>query len=345
MTSLAPDLESWFLHHDLVFKVLGAERAAQLSLQMPHMDQAFARARTRNLLEGALALAFQALEVPSLNELHLKGELAVGRLIWLEQSLHFRGIEDAYYKSKRDSLDHRGLVWGKLATDPTLEFEAEVNASRVTSDTGAHLMSHTRKGFMLAFIDDAGEGRISLRAVAVGQRLFSYGNRVISQAIGDVAHVWPQQVDQFKDVDFSRGAASDLDMLRTVPEEAVKNWFAEIVGQSEVPKDWGGEQYDLWTRFLSIDGEPVRAAIAFKGPAAFRPMQIADLGKNGDQIQRLAESPADLLVVQHCHTITSRVEHMLRTYATSPALVRKYMLIDGYATAAILKHFEYLPVE
>ena len=145
----------------------------------------------------------------------------------------------------------------------------------------------------------------------------------VGQVVGDVAHIWPQQVDDFKDVDFSRGTDSDLEMLRTVPEEAVKHWFAEIIGQSEVPKDWGGEQYDLWTRLLSIDGTPMRAAIAFKGPAAFRPDADLHLGIEFYENQRLAESPADLLVVQHCHTITSRVEHMLRTYATSPAHVRK----------------------
>jgi hypothetical protein len=44
--------------------------------------------------------------------------------------------------------------------------------------------------------------------------------------------------------------------------------------------------FDLWTRMLSINGNPVRAAFVFKGPAAFRPMKIADLGKNGDQIDR-----------------------------------------------------------
>ncbi|WP_122816024.1 hypothetical protein [Nocardioides pantholopis] len=343
MQTVDTDLEAWFLHQELVLKVLGPSLSAQISSDLSDTGHVFARARTKSILENAVAAAVRALEVPSLNELHHGSGPSPGQLVWVEQSMHFRGIGEAYYRSKRTGTSHRGTVWGKLATDSNLRFEAEVNASRCTSDTGAHLMSGTSKAFMLAFVRDVNDGLVNLRAVTVGQRLVASGDQAFFGVVGDIAHVWPQQVDQFEGVDFTRGENSDLELMRGVGEEAVKHWFAEIIGQSDVPKDWGGEQFDLWTRFLSVDGTPLRTAFAFKGPAAFHPMRIADLGKNGDQIQRLAESPADLLVVQHCHTITSRVEHMLRTYATSPKNVRRYMLIDGYATAAILKHFEYLP--
>lgn len=340
-----PTLESWFLHQDLAFKVIGSERSALISSRMPMENEPFARARTKHIIETALTEAVQEAEVPSLNELHLNRKLSSGELVWLEQAFRFRGIESAYYEARRsEASSARGSLWAKLSTDPDLRIEAELNATRITSDTGAHLMSGSRRCFMLAYIQDVESARVSLRPVALGQRLVSIGKHSLSTPVWDSAHVWPQQVDDFKDVDFSRGTKADLEMLRDVPEEAVKHWFAEIVGEPEVPKDWGGEQYDLWTRNLAIEGKPVRAAIAFKGPAAFRQLRIADLGKNGDQIQRLAHSPADLLVVQHCHTISSTVEHMLRTYALSPTHIRRYMVIDGYATAAILKHFEYLPV-
>lgn len=343
--SLNPTLESWFLHQELAFKVIGSERGALISSRLPYENDPFARARTKDIIESALAEAVQEAKVPSLNELHLNRELASGKLVWLEQAFRFRGIESAYYKAARsEGGSARGSLWAKLSTDPELRIEAELNASRVTSDTGAHLLSGTRRCFMLAYIQDVESAHVSLRPVTIGQRLISIGKHSLSTPVWDSAHVWPQQIDDFKDVDFSRGTKSDLAMLRDVPEEAVKHWFAEIIGEPEVPKDWGGEQYDLWTRKLAIEGKPVRAAIAFKGPAAFHQMQISDLGRNGDQIQRLAHSPADLLVVQHCHTISSTVEHMLRTYALSPTHVRRYMVIDGYATAAILKHFEYLPV-
>jgi hypothetical protein len=135
----------------------------------------------------------------------------------------------------------------------------------------------------------------------------------------------------------------DLDVLRGIPEKAVKAAFADILGEPEVPPDWGGEQFDLWTGRLSVAGQWLRAAIAFKGPAAFHPMRIADLGKNGDQIDRLAQTAADLMVVQHCHAITAPVVNMLKAYARNPSDPKRYMAIDGYATLEILRHFQKIP--
>lgn len=118
--------------------------------------------------------------------------------------------------------------------------------------------------------------------------------------------------------------------------------FAEIISESEVPNDWGGEQFDLWSTVISVEGQRLRTAIAFKGPARFRPMTIASLGKNGDQIDRLAQTAADLMVVQHCHTITAPVVNMLKAYASNFRDPKRYMLIDGSDTIRILRHFGYL---
>lgn len=138
---------------------------------------------------------------------------------------------------------------------------------------------------------------------------------------------------------------ADLKQLSVVPEQQVKEWLAEILGEPSLPNDWGGEQFDLWTDRITIDGTRLRAAFALKGPAKFHPMTVADLGKNGDQISRLAQTVADLLVVQHCHTITAAVEHTLRAFAVDPANPRRYMTIDGYQTVRILRHFGYLSAE
>jgi hypothetical protein len=160
----------------------------------------------------------------------------------------------------------------------------------------------------------------------------------------EAAHVWPSQIDQFDGVDWSmRLTLRDLQVLRSVPEQQVKEWLADILGEPTLPKDWGGEQFDLWTDRITIDGTQVRAAFALKGPAKFHPMTVADLGVNGDQISRLAQTVADLLVVQHCHTITAAVEHTLQAFAMNPANPRRYMTIDGYQTIRILRHFGHLP--
>jgi hypothetical protein len=71
-------------------------------------------------------------------------------------------------------------------------------------------------------------------------------------------------------------------------------------------------------------------------------MTIVSLGKNGDQIDRLAQTAADLMVVQHCHTITVPAFNMLKAYASNFRDPKRYMLIDGFDTIRILRHFGYL---
>jgi hypothetical protein len=50
-----------------------------------------------------------------------------------------------------------------------------------------------------------------------------------------------------------------------VREETVKNAFAILIGESCVPKDWGGERSDLYTTRAIIGGRQVSAAWLFKG--------------------------------------------------------------------------------
>ncbi|MGO8864456.1 MAG: hypothetical protein ACLQRH_27320 [Acidimicrobiales bacterium] len=108
------------------------------------------------------------------------------------------------------------------------------------------------------------------------------------------------------------------------------------------PKDWGGEQFDLWKTHLSVEGQPLRAAFLFKGPGEFKPMTISSLGKNGDQIDRLSSTVADVSVIQHCHSITAPVVNMARVYASDPRHPRRYLVIDGYDTVKTLRHFNYI---
>ncbi len=148
-------------------------------------------------------------------------------------------------------------------------------------------------------------------------------------------------IDSFikvRDAAFSR-TKRDLEQLRSVSEREIKKAFAEIIGEPTVPKDWGGERSDLFTSRVVIDGERIPAAFAFKGPAQFKPLTPAGLGKNGDQIDRLFTEPAELLVLQHCHEITPSVRGMMRAYAQQIGNPRLFCLIDGYDSARLLRAY------
>lgn len=72
----------------------------------------------------------------------------------------------------------------------------------------------------------------------------------------------------------TRATAAQRAAVLTMSEEDVKCAFAEILGEPYVPRDWGGETSDLITSRMSIGGEPVAAASAFRArsprPAAPR---------------------------------------------------------------------------
>ncbi len=105
-------------------------------------------------------------------------------------------------------------------------------------------------------------------------------------------------------------------------------------------KDWGGEKSDHFSTSLHLTGRRVTAAFLLKGPARFSEMKASHLGKNGDQIVRLASEPAQLLVLQHSHLVSSPVRETLRAFAVKPCSPRRYCVIDGPDTYRLLKAYD-----
>jgi len=133
----------------------------------------------------------------------------------------------------------------------------------------------------------------------------------------------------------SEPTPADFSVMSRISEAAFKQCLAEILGDS-VTRDWGGERSDHFSAHLHLQGKRVTAAFLLKGPARFRRMTLNSLGKQNDQIYRLAQEPAEVLVVQHCHDITTPVRATLRAFAVQPCRVRRYCLIDGRDSLRLL---------
>jgi hypothetical protein len=84
-----------------------------------------------------------------------------------------------------------------------------------------------------------------------------------------------------------------------LPERTVKEYVSQIIGEPYLEKDWGGELSDVLTTRVGLGGQRVTAAFLLKGSGSKNKLRPGDLGKNGDQIRRLAKQSADLYVVQH----------------------------------------------
>lgn len=113
-------------------------------------------------------------------------------------------------------------------------------------------------------------------------------------------------IDSFAAVGLIAPASVVHNVPVSTPEAEIKAVICAAVG--DLPKkDWGGEQNDIFTTRVILNGRRVLAAFLLKGPAVKGRLTIAKCGKNGDQIQRLFESPAELFVIQYNGHIDERV--------------------------------------
>jgi hypothetical protein len=132
-------------------------------------------------------------------------------------------------------------------------------------------------------------------------------------------------------------------VVQSVPvstsEFNIKATICRAVGDT-FKKDWGGEQNDIFTTRVVIDGRRIPTAFLLKGPAVKGRLTIAKCGKNGDQIQRLFESAAELFVIQFNGEIDERVvaearqkTFLLRSMGFASA---RCAIVDGLDTARLL---------
>jgi hypothetical protein len=333
-------LESWFLHEKLVLGLFSERDAIDLTRRIPGPEHPFAQVMRVEFFERALAAYLAHNDVESLEVEHLRGRLRQGQLVWLEQAIAFKGVGVALKAATRGG-NGRASFSTCLATDKEVRVSGTYSVARLTCSTAASELSGTTRQFVLGYVQTITGGEIELWPIVIAQRWLRPTPEIADWHPVDPAYVWPSAIDQFAGVDFGQRLTKvDLNVLKDIPETVIKSFFADILGEPDVPKDWGGEQFDLWTTSrLSVEGQPLRAVFAFKGPAKSGPMTIATLGKNGDQIDRLAQTAADLMVVQHCHSITAPVVNMLKAYASSSRNPRRYMTLDGYDTVKILRYF------
>jgi hypothetical protein len=223
-----------------------------------------------------------------------------------------------------------------------LRLELQIHPSHVVDGSPGDLLSgKVGDVFVCAKVIEVAPNRVAAVPVFIGHQVLQGPIDLVVHTGHDEVH--PNQIDNFSAIrGLPHPATTELDALRAVSEHQVKMAFAEILGEPDVPKDWGGEHSDLVTTQVQQEGRRTSAAFLFKGPAGgekFRPMEVRDLGKHGDQIVRLATEPVELLVVQHCHKVKVAVRSMLRAFANQIGHERKYCVIDGYDTLKILRAY------
>jgi len=134
-----------------------------------------------------------------------------------------------------------------------------------------------------------------------------------------------------------------------IPEEEVKRAFLEIIGQSYVLTDWGGETEDVYTSFLILNGERLQTSIIFKGSGTVkssRETHGGQLGKNGDQLERMMRTPTSkLYIVQSVKPIAQDIVNTFDAFVFKQRANGNncyYCIIDGQETAMLLYAYGFL---
>lgn len=100
-------------------------------------------------------------------------------------------------------------------------------------------------------------------------------------------------------------------------ERKFKQGMQRILREKGQFEDWGGEGNDLWTTRVRLGNKRRRAVFAFKGGGTRGKLVPGKMGKNGDQIQRLFRSAADVFFVQYWSQIEESVVELMQLLATA----------------------------
>jgi len=139
-------------------------------------------------------------------------------------------------------------------------------------------------------------------------------------------------VDDVDSFSLVRKQVQSMKSAKPLPEKKLKSAFAKIIGEKGSFKDWGGEKSDLYSTRLRLHGKRMAAAIAFKGKATKGKLVPGKMGKNGDQINRLFDEPAQVFLVVYAGQIDSSVISQMQAFAIGNALKGRniyYGVIDG----------------
>ena len=129
-------------------------------------------------------------------------------------------------------------------------------------------------------------------------------------------------------------------------EDSIQIFLEQILNVPFHRRDWGGEINDLYTANLEIYGNKVATAFFLKGKGLKKQeLQIGDCGKNGDQLLRLFDSPAQLFVVQFVGNVSDNV---IRDVENKVELMRAkgksayFCIMNGQDTAMLLHAYRKL---
>lgn len=340
-TELSLQIDPGFVHHRTIQALIGEPGMAAIDAaisRLPETDEWLRSVRIDHIYSEAFLAWCSAMGVGPLDVLLQDGSLGSG-----EVTGHFFCSTERLdpCESLYDVEEATSVVRPRLPTDYSVALK--YMTAKVKADT---LRSKLAEGFEISVVAElelVEEKELVFRPRLMGFPILKkpspveLGFEPMVLQYNFFEH-FVEDFDEFAKVRDAEEPPSP-EPMRHVSEAAFKQCLAELLGD-QTSKDWGGETSDYYSAHVRLNGRRHTAAFLLKGPAKFGPMGLNHLGKNNNQIVRLASEPADVLVVQHCHDIGSDVRATLRAFAVQPGRPRRYCLIDGRDSLRLLRAYD-----
>jgi hypothetical protein len=332
-------IDPGFINHRLIFSTLGHEFRQYFEAHRTKADDHMSRLWNDHLLVTLLLSACHNAGAVTLGE--ILQSPAPGALFCSTEQL---GPAPGVYE-KKERVKSPVL----LPYESDWEVVLSYGSKHICSDTGRGELAEGAKVTVVAGIREILGKRIIAHPLVMGAPSFDHPlNKDFGFDLMWYGWEWfelfPEDIDEFARISEVESPTPEewQPVMEGIPESYVKQTICELL--NDIPaKDWGGEQNDHFASSVHLSGERSTAAFLLKGPAKFSEMTPRHLGKNADQIYRLAASPAQVLVVQHAHNIGEAVRATLRAFSVNPATPRRYCLLDGKDTYRLLKAYGKLP--
>jgi len=278
-------------------------------------------------------------KTPSLDEILLKNQkITQGDLLWIETDFYFKDAVKARVAYDNGVRPSYSTFHTKLTAFDNLRITGHINAEHFSADSTTHILSGKRNVFMFFYIQELKVDEIIIRPIVIGSKMIG-GDASFSLPTNYI-QVYAEDIDEFSKVKTTPRPRLPITLNKDISEQQVKKLFAEIIFENNIPKDWGGEKSDLFTNHIHVNGKRCNAAFLFKGPAKFEPMTVRNLGKNGDQITRLYEEPAEIYILHHCHYIKPEIVKTMTAFSARFFAPSRFCLIDGEDTLRILRAYK-----
>lgn len=324
-------LISWYVNSRRVLEIIGPGILSGLGSDV---------ALLANFLGPRVLEWIRAKNIPSLLSLILSGRLAPGSIFTHEATFFSKGMSELDLSKPKDAKLYVKL--GEQDPEHGRSLDVLFNTANLTTASAFGALKGRPGVYVCGVIDRITDEAIEARPLVIGSLALNYG--AFSPRFADTIEVHAQQFDALNGVDFTKHVTkSQLDALQSISEQAVKEIFARLMLEPVVDKDWGGEQCDLFASNARIQGNVVPCAFAFKGPGKFKKLEPRDCGKNGDQIYRLFQTPAECFIFQHCHQVSPAVRATMKAFALERLSQRgRFCIIDGFQTYSILRDLKLL---